>query len=81
MQSRAGIAFTHIRANHRHKNSETTHQYIHAIESERHQDMQKLKLKVTSKKPIKLFDFFKIIFNIRVTHVFQNPTKLIFYLF
>lgn len=45
MQDRAGIAFKHIRANHRHENDETTRRYVHAIDQERHQDMQKLKLK------------------------------------
>lgn len=45
MQDRAGIAFKHIRANHRHENDETTRRYVHAIETERHQDMQKLTLR------------------------------------
>lgn len=45
MQDRAGIAFKHIRANHRHENDETTRRYVHAIEKERHEDMQKLSLK------------------------------------
>lgn len=45
MQDRAGIAFKHIRANHRHENDETTRRYVHAIDQERHQDMQKLKLR------------------------------------
>lgn len=44
MQDQAGIAFKHIRANHRHENDETTRRYVHAIDQERHQDMQKLKL-------------------------------------
>lgn len=46
MQDRAGIQFKHIRANHRHENDETTRRYVHAIDRDRHQDMQKLKLRV-----------------------------------
>lgn len=46
MQDRAGIEFKHIRANHRHENDETTRRYVHAIDRERHIDMQKLKLRV-----------------------------------
>lgn len=46
MQDRAGIQFKHIRANHRHENDETTRRYVHAIDQERHQDMQKLRLRV-----------------------------------
>lgn len=46
MQDRAGISFKHIRANHRHENDETTRRYVHAIEKERHRDMQKLKLRI-----------------------------------
>jgi len=45
MQDRAGIQFKHIRANHRHENDETTRRYVHALDKERHQDMQKLKLR------------------------------------
>jgi integrase len=45
MQDRAGIAFKHIRANHRHENDETTRRYVHALDNERHQDMQKLTLR------------------------------------
>jgi site-specific recombinase XerD len=45
MQDRAGIQFKHIRANHRHENDETTRRYVHAIDRERHEDMQKLKLR------------------------------------
>ncbi len=44
MQDRAGISFKHIRANHRHENDETTRRYVHAIDKDRHNDMQKLKL-------------------------------------
>lgn len=47
MQDRAGIKFKHIRANHRHESDETTRRYVHAIDKERHHDMQKLKLKMT----------------------------------
>lgn len=46
MQDRAGILFKHIRSNHRHENDETTRRYVHAIDSNRHQNMQKLKLKI-----------------------------------
>lgn len=49
MQDKAGIAFKHIRANHRHENDETTRRYVHAIDLDRHQDMQKLKLRLSSK--------------------------------
>ncbi len=45
MQDRAGVQFKHIRANHRHENDETTRRYVHAIDKERHQDMQKLTLR------------------------------------
>ncbi|MHB1222364.1 MAG: tyrosine-type recombinase/integrase [Gammaproteobacteria bacterium] len=48
MQDRAGIEFKHIRANHRHENDETTRRYVHAIDQERHQDMQKLSLRKIS---------------------------------
>jgi integrase len=44
MQDRAGIKFTHIKANHRHESGETTRRYVHAIDQERHDDMQKLHL-------------------------------------
>lgn len=46
MQDKAGIQFKHIRANHRHENDETTRRYVHAIDQERHDDMQKLTLRV-----------------------------------
>jgi len=46
MQDRVGIQFKHIRANHRHENDETTRRYVHSIDNERHQDMQKLKLRI-----------------------------------
>jgi len=44
MQDRAGIQFTHIRQNLRHSNDETTRLYVHALDKERHIDMNKLKL-------------------------------------
>lgn len=44
MQDRVGIRFTHIKANHRHENDQTTRRYVHSLDKERHQDMQKLKL-------------------------------------
>jgi site-specific recombinase XerD len=46
MQDRAGVQFKHIRANHRHENDETTRRYVHAIDQDRHQDMQKLTLRM-----------------------------------
>lgn len=46
MQDRAGIAFKHIRANHRHENDVTTRRYVHAIDQERHQAMQLLSLRM-----------------------------------
>ena len=46
MQDRAGIEFKHIRANHRHENDKTTDRYVHAIDQDRHQDMQKLNFRV-----------------------------------
>lgn len=46
MQDRVGISFKHIRANHRHENDETTRRYVHALDHERHEDMQKLKLRI-----------------------------------
>lgn len=45
MQDRAGIAFKHIRENHRHENDETTRRYIHTFDQDRYRDMQKLKLR------------------------------------
>ncbi|MEI6805834.1 MAG: site-specific integrase, partial [Myxococcaceae bacterium] len=44
MQDRAGIRFTHIKANHRHENDQTTRRYVHSLDKERHEEMQKLKL-------------------------------------
>lgn len=46
MQDRVGIKFIHIKANHRHESGETTRRYVHAIDQERHQDMQKLALRI-----------------------------------
>lgn len=43
MQDRAGIRFTHIKANHRHENDQTTRRYVHSLDKERHEDMQKLR--------------------------------------
>jgi site-specific recombinase XerD len=42
MQDKAGISFKHIRANHRHENDETTRRYVHALDEERHEEMQRL---------------------------------------
>jgi integrase/recombinase XerD len=47
MQDRAGIKFTHIQANHRHESGETTRRYVHAIDDDRHHDMQKLSLRMS----------------------------------
>lgn len=44
MQDRVGISFKHIRANLRHENDETTRRYVHALDDERHNDIQKLSL-------------------------------------
>lgn len=46
MQDRLGVVFKHIRANHRHENDETTRRYVHAIDQDRHEDMQKMKLRI-----------------------------------
>jgi site-specific recombinase XerD len=46
MQDRVGIEFKHIRANHRHENDETTRRYVHALDKDRYQDMQKLTLRI-----------------------------------
>lgn len=46
MQDRMGISFKHIRSNLRHENDDTTRLYVHALDDERHHDMQKLKLKI-----------------------------------
>ena len=47
MQDRVGIRFTHIKANHRHENDQTTRRYVHSLDRERHGDMQKLRLKAS----------------------------------
>ncbi|MES2503652.1 MAG: tyrosine-type recombinase/integrase [Myxococcota bacterium] len=44
MQDKAGVRFTHIKANHRHENEQTTRRYVHSLDKERHEDMQKLRL-------------------------------------
>ena len=49
LQDKAGISFKHIRANHRHENDETTRLYVHALDNERHDEMQKLKLLINEK--------------------------------
>lgn len=41
-QDRAGVSFKHIKENHRHAADETTRLYVHAMDDERHSDMQKL---------------------------------------
>lgn len=55
MQDRTGIAFKHIRGNLRHENDETTRRYVHALDDDRHQDMQKLTLRIPV-LPAKLVD-------------------------
>ncbi len=44
MQDKAGIKFKHIRSNLRHSNDDTTRLYVHALDQERHEDMEKLSL-------------------------------------
>ena len=46
MQDRAGISFKHIRSNLRHENDDTTRLYVHAMDDERHDDMQKLQFRL-----------------------------------
>jgi integrase len=48
MQDKAGISFKHIRANHRHENDATTRRYVHAIDKERHHEMQRLTLRISN---------------------------------
>ena len=43
MQDQAGVRFKHIKANHRHENDQTTRRYVHSLDQERHEDMQKLR--------------------------------------
>jgi site-specific recombinase XerD len=43
-QDRAGISFTHIKSNLRHQNEQTTRIYVHAHDTDRHMDMEKLKI-------------------------------------
>lgn len=50
MQDKAGVRFTHIKANHRHENDQTTRRYVHSLDKERHADMQKLTFDLTSSK-------------------------------
>jgi integrase/recombinase XerC len=42
MQDRAGIAFKYTQANHRHESETTTRLYVHALDEERHEDIEKL---------------------------------------
>jgi integrase len=46
MQDRLGISFNNIRSNLRHENDNTTRLYVHALDDDRHLDMQKLRLKI-----------------------------------
>jgi site-specific recombinase XerD len=46
MQDQAGIRFTHIKANHRHENEQTTRRYVHSLDHERHEEMQKLRFEL-----------------------------------
>jgi len=50
MQDSAGIQFKHIRENLRHQNDDTTRLYVHALDKERHEDMNKLTLKIPGPK-------------------------------
>lgn len=43
-QDLAGISFTNIKSNLRHQNEQTTRQYVHAQDEERHQEMELLKI-------------------------------------
>ena len=43
-QDLAGISFTNIRQNLRHQNEQTTRQYVHSFDDDRHKDMEKLKI-------------------------------------
>jgi integrase len=51
-QDRMGIQFKHIKANHRHVSDETTRRYIHALDKERHNDMEKLSMQATIMAPL-----------------------------
>jgi integrase len=42
LQDRAGVKFSHIRANLRHESDETTRLYVHAEDALRHADMEKI---------------------------------------
>lgn len=50
MQSRAGLAFTHIKDNLRHEKGDTTRLYIHSEDEERHRAMNQLTLRGTANK-------------------------------
>jgi integrase len=43
-QDLAGISFTHIKENMRHKSEATTRAYVHAFDDNRHQEMERLSL-------------------------------------
>ena len=45
-QDRAGVVLKHIKDNHIHANDDTTRIYIHAYDTERHDDIKKLKLRM-----------------------------------
>jgi integrase len=44
MQDRQGIRFTHIKANLRHASDDTTRRYVHSHDTERHEELSRLKL-------------------------------------
>lgn len=44
MQDREGIRFTHIKANLRHASDDTTRRYVHSHDTERHEELNRLKL-------------------------------------
>lgn len=44
MQDRSGVRFTHIKANLRHSSDDTTRRYVHSQDTERHDELNRLKL-------------------------------------
>lgn len=43
-QDQAGISFTNIKSNLRHQNEQTTRIYVHAYDTDRHREMEKLRI-------------------------------------
>lgn len=56
MQSHFGVSEKHIQENLRHASSQTTKRYIHSIDQNRHEDLQKLKLLIHTEVKNELFD-------------------------